>query len=256
MLSKSQIQLISSLGTNKFRKINMKFVAEGNKMVQELFKSNLSTEMLFATEDWLKENRMLRNNEFEIICVKEDELKKISSLKTPNKVLAIVNIPSVQKEIPDFSTNLILMLDYISDPGNMGTIIRTADWFGIKNIICSENCVDIYNPKVVQATMGSIFRLNIQYKNLEEILHNLEISIPVYGMLLDGNNLYDTAIENNGVIVVGNESHGISTHLIKYIKSKISIPGYSIDGTNQPESLNASIAAAIVLAEFKRRYPN
>jgi RNA methyltransferase, TrmH family len=255
MLSKSQIQLISSLGTNKYRKINMKFVAEGNKMIQELFKSNLATEMLFATEDWLKENRMLRNNEFEIVCVNEDELKKISTLNTPNQVLAIVKIPPVQKEIPDFSTNLILMLDHISDPGNMGTIIRTADWFGVKNIICSENCVDVYNPKVVQATMGSIFRLNIHYKNLEEILQNLEISIPVYGMLLDGKNLYDTSIESQGVILVGNESHGISAHLIKYIKSKISIPGYSGDKSHQPESLNASIATAIVLAEFKRRHP-
>lgn len=234
----------------------MKFIAEGNKLVQELFTSNMLTETIFATEDWIIENRLVLKNEFEVVCVNENELKKISSLKTPNKVLAIVKIPQVQYEIPDFSSSLILMLDHISDPGNMGTIIRTADWFGIKTIICSENCVDIYNSKVVQATMGSIFRLNIHYTNLEEVFQNLKNPIPVYGMLLNGNNLYETNLESNGIIVVGNESQGISTHLKNYIKSKISIPGYSVNAASQPESLNASIATAIVLAEFKRRFPN
>jgi TrmH family RNA methyltransferase len=255
MLSKSQIQFISSLGINKYRRINLKFIAEGTKIVHELLQSNFIPDTLFATEDWIQENMLGIDKEIRIIQVTENELKKISTLKTPNRVLAVVNVPASPKEIPDVNSFLFLMLDNINDPGNMGTIIRTADWFGIPNIICSENCVDVYNPKVVQASMGSIFRVGIRYENLNDFLQNLKDDVPIYGTLLEGNNLYETDIRNNGIIIIGNESHGISAHLLPYIKSKIRIPAYSQNQTFPAESLNASVATAIVLAEFRRRFP-
>lgn len=157
------------------------------------------------------------------------------------------------EEVPDMTSELILMLDNISDPGNMGTIIRTADWFGVQHIICSENCVDVFNPKVVQASMGSIFRVKIHYKKSEEFLQNISVGIPIYGTLLNGKSIYETHLSRNGIILIGNESHGISTHLLPFIKSKISIPGFSKG--KSAESLNASIAASIVLAEFRRQFP-
>ncbi len=168
--------------------------------------------------------------------------------------MAVVKIPDQQEELPDMDKNLVLMLDNISDPGNLGTIIRTADWFGVQHIICSENCADVYNPKVVQATMGSIFRIKIQYKMLKKILQTLPVKIPIYGTLLDGNNIYEADLEKNGVILIGNESHGISENLFPFVTKKIRIPGYSPEKSSSAESLNASIAAAIVLAEFRRRF--
>jgi TrmH family RNA methyltransferase len=148
------------------------------------------------------------------------------------------------------------MLDSISDPGNLGTIIRTADWFGIQDVVCSENCVDVYNPKVVQATMGSIFRVKTHYQKLEEILRNIEYVVPVFGALLDGDNIYEADLENNGFILIGNESHGITKSLLPFVKKKIRIPVYSPEKSSSAESLNASVAAAIVLAEFRRQFPN
>ena len=254
MLSKSQIQLITSLGINKFRRINGRFIAEGPKLVQELLQSSYTAETLYATEEWIHENRPGINKDFQIIPITENELNRISCLKKPNQVLAVVKIPDQQEELPDMDKNLVLMLDNISDPGNLGTIIRTADWFGVQHIICSENCANVYNPKVVQATMGSVFRIKIQYKMLKKILQILPVKIPIYGTLLDGNNIYEADLEKNGVILIGNESHGISENLLPFVKKKIRIPGYSPSKSSSAESLNASIAAAIVLAEFRRRF--
>jgi RNA methyltransferase, TrmH family len=243
------------LGMNKFRRINGRFIAEGPKLIQELLLSSYTAEALYATEEWIYENDPWINKDFPIIPVTEIELKRISALKKPNLVLAVVKIPDQQEELPEMDKNLVLMLDNISDPGNLGTIIRTADWFGVQHIICSENCADVYNPKVVQATMGSIFRIKIQYKMLKKILQTLPVEIPIYGTLLDGNNIYEADLENYGVILIGNESHGISENLLPFVKKKIHIPDYSPEKSSSAESLNASIAAAIVLAEFRRRLP-
>ena len=227
MLSKSQIQLITSLRINKFRKKNGRFIAEGPKLVQELLLSSFAAETLCATEEWIHENGSRIKKDVQLISITEKELNRISALKKPNQVLAVVKIPDQPEQLPDMDKNLVLMLDNISDPGNLGTIIRTADWFGVQHIICSENCADVYNPKVVQATMGSIFRVKIQYQILKEILQTLPDEIPIYGTLLDGNNIYEADLEKNGVILIGNESHGISDNLLPLVKKKIRIPGYS-----------------------------
>ena len=255
MLSKSQIQLITSLRINKFRKKNGRFIAEGPKLVQELLLSSFAAETLCATEEWIHENGSRIKKDVQLISITEKELNRISALKKPNQVLAVVKIPDQPEQLPDMDKNLVLMLDNISDPGNLGTIIRTADWFGVQHIICSENCADVYNPKVVQATMGSIFRVKIQYQILKEILQSLPDEIPIYGTLLDGNNIYEADLEKNGVILIGNESHGISDNLLPLVKKKIRIPDYSPEKSSSAESLNASIAAAIVLAEFRRLFP-
>lgn len=252
MLSKNQIQFINSLKTNKFRKIHQKFIVEGPKLVEELLRSSYQTKHIFAISSWLEEHTENISSETLINNVSAKELERISSLKTANQVLAVAEIPE-KKASSKPSNNLTLMLDDISDPGNMGTIIRTADWFGIQRIICSENCVDIYNPKVIQATMGSIFRLEIQYDNLERNLKDLPDTTPVYGTLLEGSNVFTTNLINKGIIIIGNESKGISSILLPFITKKISIPRFASLKSNSAESLNAAIATAIVLAEFRKR---
>ncbi len=250
MLSKSQIQLVSSLKINKYRNLERKFVVEGPKMVQELLQSDFITEVIYANEKWISQNSSRLKNNIQVHPITDKELSRISTLKAPNQVLALVRIPDQTDDFADFEANLVLILDDISDPGNMGTIIRTADWFGVQHIICSENCADVYNPKVVQATMGSVFRVKIRYMLLKEFLISLPAKIPVFGTTLDGDSIYETELTKNGVIIIGNESHGISADLLPYLKNKISIPGYSAGA----ESLNASLATAIVLAEFRRRF--
>lgn len=252
MLSKNQIQFVKSLTINKYRNLHKRFIAEGPKLVEDLLGSSYQPRQLFGVSDWVESHQETLPSDLQTTKVSSKELKRISALKTPNQVLAVVEIPEINQPIIPVDHTL-LMLDGISDPGNMGTIIRTADWFGIKNIICSENCVDIYNSKVVQATMGSIFRLNIFNKNLEHFLQNLPKNIPVYGTLLEGSNLFSTKINEPGIIIIGNESKGISSQIIPYITKRIRIPDYSASKTNSAESLNAAIATAIVLAEFRKR---
>jgi RNA methyltransferase, TrmH family len=255
MLSKSRIQFINSLAINKYRKINRKFIAEGPKIVGELLLSGFVCEGIYALGGWIENNLTRLPKEIEIIEITEKELKRISSLKTPNQVVAVVNMPlEAPTEIPVPQENIVLLLDGISDPGNMGTIIRTADWFGIQNILCSENCVDVYNPKVVQATMGSIFRVNVNYVSPEKYLERLPKNIPVYATMLDGKNLYEAVQDKKCVLLIGNESHGISEYILPYVTKKIRIPDYSFAKSFTAESLNASVAAAIVIAEFRRKW--
>jgi len=182
-------------------------------------------------------------------------LKKISSLTTPNEVLAICAIPENKLNVSELKNKLTLVLDDIRDPGNLGTIIRIADWFGIENIICSLETVDIYNPKVVQATMGSIARVNVFYEDLKTIFLEAltKNNFPIYGTVLNGENIFEKSLTSNGFIVIGNESNGISIELLPLINEKISIPTFSVNETNSVESLNAAIATAIVCTEFKRR---
>lgn len=238
---------------SKFRKTHLQFIAEGPKLLSELANSSFKIEGIYALSSWINSSGFKFSNGTIVTEVSEKELGRISALKTPNQVLATVQIPeNISPEITTLN-DLVLMLDDIRDPGNMGTIIRTADWFGIKQIICSNTCVDIYNPKVVQATMGSLFRVKVYYTNLKEFLDKLPKDHPVYGTMLEGESIYYSKLEKSGTIIIGNESRGISKDLIPLISNKITIPNYSFKSTDSAESLNASTATAIVCAEFRRQ---
>jgi len=252
MISINQIKHINSLKQNKFRKIHKEFIAEGEKTVADILSSNFEISSIFALEEWLEKNQD-NCKEIEVEQISEKELNRISSQKTPNKVLAVVKIPENKIDFQTIFSDLILMLDNINDPGNLGTIIRIADWFGIKNIICSENTVDLYNPKVVQATTGSIARVKVCYTELKEFIQKTPENITVYATLLEGENISKSKLKKTGIIIIGSESHGISKELFPFIKKKIKIPEYlTKTDTQKAESLNASIATAIVCYEFRR----
>jgi len=238
MLSNSQKKYINSLKQKKYRTQHSSFIVEGDKMVRELLNSDYEIEQVFGTEIIDADN---------FTEVSEKELGSISALKTPNKFLAVAK----QKENlqPLLKDQFFIVLDNVQDPGNLGTIIRTADWFGIKNIVCSLNSVDMYNPKVIQATMGSLFRVNVAYVDLQD-LFNQNNGLTVYGAVLEGNNVYKTKIEqNNSVLLMGNESKGISDDLKPFITHKISIPQFG-----KAESLNVATATAILCSEYRRAH--
>mgnify|MGYP000871450405 FL=1 len=251
MLSKAEIKRVSSYKEAKYRNQDMVFVVEGVKMVDELIASGFEIERIFGTRKWMDDNtQKVGSRADEVIEVGEDELKKISSLITPNQVLAIVKAPT-PKDI-DFKDRLVIALDQINDPGNLGTIIRIADWFGVEDIICSESTVDQYNPKAIQSTMGSLFRVNISYVNLEATLKTLSKTYPIYGTVVkNGEDIYQTQLKTQGIIIIGSESHGISKEILPLINHPLTIPNFSIN--QSAESLNASIATGIVLSEFRRR---
>ncbi|MEZ0006006.1 TrmH family RNA methyltransferase [Flavobacterium sp. 28YEA47A] len=240
MVSKNQIKLITSLQQKKFRKEHQLFFAEGKKVIQELIHSDFFLENLFSTTAVFPEV-----NPKKILPVSESELKKISALTTPNDCLAVFRMPEA-KSINE--TGLIVALDDIRDPGNLGTIIRLCDWFGISELVCSEETVDIYNPKVVQATMGSIARVNVTYVNLEKFIS--ETTLPVFGTFMDGDNIYKSDLPKEGIIVMGNEANGISSQIEKTVNHRIAIPRFG--NLQQTESLNVATATAIILSEFKR----
>jgi RNA methyltransferase, TrmH family len=240
MVSKNQIKLITSLQQKKYRQTNQLFIAEGVKVIQELLVSNFMLEHLFVTENLFETVSSDRKT-----LVSESDLKKISCLATPNNCLALFKIPSEKKIFLD---GLIVALDEVRDPGNLGTIIRLCDWFGVKQIICSDNSVDIYNPKVVQATMGSISRVNVVYTNLHEFLSNSNIEI--FGTFMDGKNVYKEELPQNGILVLGNEANGISNEIENLITQKLAIPRFG--DLQKTESLNVATATAIFLSEFKR----
>lgn len=241
MISKNQIKIINSLQQKKFRKIHQQFFAEGKKVIQELLNSNFELIELFTTQESFPNVSKSKIN-----TISEADLKKISALVTPNESLAIFKIPNENKL--KMESGLTIALDDIRDPGNMGTIIRLADWFGVLQIVCSNATVDVYNPKVVQSTMGSLARVSLVYLNLNDYLKTC--NIPIYGTLLEGKNIYSEKLISNAVIVLGNESNGISTPIQELITQKITIPRF---GTLQEtESLNVATATAIVLSEFCR----
>lgn len=243
MLSKNEIKHIRLLQQKKFREQEKLFVVEGEKMVQELLESGYSIHSIYATKDWLENNAVDAND------VSEKELERISGLKQPNKVISVVEIKKQEIDFQNVYDDLSLVLDEVKDPGNLGTIIRVADWFGIKNVICSEQTVDCYNPKVVQATMGSLFRTNIHYTNLDSLLRKVrgESDLPVYATVLDGENIYQSNLSGKGLIVMGSESHGVSEELEKHFTNRISIPSFG-----KAESLNVAMATGLVCSEFKR----
>ncbi|UOK43537.1 MULTISPECIES: TrmH family RNA methyltransferase [Flavobacterium] len=240
MLSKNQIKLITSLQQKKYRKQHQLFFAEGVKVIQELLNSNFELEHIFSTTELFHD---IPKNKFSIIS--ELELKKISVLTTPNTCLALFKIP---EELPITDKGLVVALDDIRDPGNLGTIVRLCDWFGVKQIVCSAETADIYNPKVVQATMGSLTRVNVVYTNLETFL--TETKFPVFGTYMDGDSIYETKLPGEGILVMGNEANGISPAIEKLTGNRISIPRFG--DLQQTESLNVATATAIILSEFKR----
>lgn len=239
MLSKNIVKYIQSLCHKKQRNEEGLFIAEGTKIVEELLNSNYEVQQIFATEDWVLNTTYDFTNTKEI---SEDELKKISSLQTPNNVLAIVK----QKEnyFPKPNNKLNLVLDTIQDPGNLGTIIRIADWFGIENIYCSGNTADLYNSKVIQSTMGSFARVNVWYGNLVNEVFE-KYNLPVLGAVLDGKNLKTFNKINEGFLVIGNEGKGISKHVLQYVTEPV-----TIEKKGNAESLNAAIATGILLSHL------
>ncbi len=240
MVSKNQIKLISSLQQKKQRQVHKLFFAEGIKVVQELLFSNFELEHLYTTEIIFDKIAPSKQT-----LISDVELNKISSLTTPNKCLALFRIPDAKKVE---EKGLILALDDIRDPGNLGTILRLCDWFGIEQLVCSSETVDLYNPKVVMATMGSIARVNVTYLNLNEFIKNTKL--PVFGTFMDGKNIYEENLPNEGVIIMGNEANGISKEIENTIKNRLSIPRFG--NLQQTESLNVATATAIILSEFKR----
>ena len=241
MVSKNQIKLIISLQQKKFRQANQLFVAEGVKVIQELLQSNSVLEHLYVTENIFETVDSSKKT-----TISNADLKKISSLSTANNCLALFKIPSSQKINAD---DLIVALDAIRDPGNLGTIIRLCDWFGIKELVCSNETVDVYNPKVVQATMGSIARVNVSYLNLNLFLK--ESKQEVFGTFMDGKNVYQEKLPAKGILVLGNEANGISQEIEKLVTNRIAIPRFG--DLQKTESLNVATATAIFLSEFRRK---
>ena len=238
MLSKSQIKLITSLKQKKYRQQHGFFVVEGVKTITELLQSNLELQKLYATASFNIDAK-------DEVIISDSDLKRISFLTTPNKALAIFKIPEPK---PIDNSGLIVALDSIRDPGNLGTIIRLCDWFGVKELICSKETVDCFNPKVIQATMGSITRVNVSYMNLVPFLGGIET--PVFGAFMEGENVYHKTLPKTGVLVMGNEANGVSKEVEAVITEKISIPRFG--DLQAAESLNVATATAILLSEFSR----
>jgi len=240
MLSRNEHKYIQSLCQKKQRHAEGLFIAEGIKLVDELLKSVYRIKKIYALADWAAQY----TGPATVVTVTETELQKISSLQTPNQVLAVVE----QKEAataPVFNNRLTLVLDGIQDPGNLGTIIRIADWFGITQVIASEDTVELYNPKVIQSTMGSFVRVTVWYQSLQGLLQTS--TIPVYGALLNGKNMHGEPPVTEGILVIGNESKGISKDLLPFITHPITIP--RLGGA---ESLNAAVATGIIVSHLKK----
>lgn len=246
-LSKNKLKYIRSLKDKKYRSEYGTFVAEGNKLVCDLL-PHLKCQILVATSSFLATTDT--SDIDEVIEVNDSQLAQASFLQNPQQALGIFFQPE-RDNIEDIQEQLVLALDGIQDPGNMGTIVRLADWYGIKNIFCSHDTADIYNPKVVQATMGALTRVNVHYTDLAGFL-NKNKDIPVYGTFLDGTNMYEQDIAAHGIIVMGNEGNGIRPGIEKLIGKKLYIPNYPA-GQQTSESLNVAIATAIICAEFRRR---
>ena len=256
-ITTAQIKHIQSLQLKKFRDAHGVFVAEGEKIVSELLESDFQIEMLCALPAWFDQHKARIPERLPCCELSPKQLERISNLKTPNRVLAVVRKPACELQDMKFDNDIVLMLDKLQDPGNLGTIIRTADWFGIRHIICSPDTADIYNPKVIQATMGSFIRLKVHYASLPDILKDLPEGFPVYGAFLEGTNLFKTRISMPGILIIGNESQGISMEVASFVNRKVMIPpGATNSDTNskaRAESLNAAMAAGIMMAYFRQQ---
>lgn len=240
MISKNEIKYIQTLYHKKTRDEENVFVAEGPKLIEELLHSNLTVKKIYALRQWLE-----KHPQTGAVEISPAELEKISRLETPNQALAIVEKKKQAGNI-SFKNQLTLALDGIQDPGNFGTIVRIADWFGIRQVIASEDCVDCYNPKTVQATMGSLFRVDVFYTSLEKCLR--ESDVTVFGALLNGENVQHTMPVEEGILVIGNESKGIRENILPYVSKSLTIPAFG-----RAESLNAAVAAGIILSHLVKK---
>ena len=251
MISKNRIKYVRSLEMKKYRKAEGVFVAEGHKLVGDLLGA-FPCVYVAATQEWMDSHvHELKGVEMDVVT--DEELRRVSLMETPQQVLAVF-----RQRIDEVDVNrvvgeqLCLALDDVQNPGNVGTIIRLADWFGIEHIFCSRGCADLYNPKTVQATMGAMARVQVHEVDLPQMLSSLPDDVPVYGTFLDGDNLYDKSLENRGLIIMGNEGKGVSADVEAHVTERLYIPNYPA-GRETSESLNVAIATAIVCAEFRRR---
>lgn len=250
MLSKNKQKYIRSLSQKKYRDEENAFIAEGPKLVEELM-AHFQCVLLVKTPDYKESFRLQTGTE--VIVVNQMELTKVSNLKTPQSVLAVFKKPAQDSiHLQDICKNLCLALDAIQDPGNLGTIIRIADWFGIEHIFCSTDTADAFSPKTIQATMGAIGRVKIHYLPLKEFILSLPSDYPIYGTFLNGENLYEKPLKTAAMIIMGNEGNGISPEIEKLVSDKILIPNFPA-GRETSESLNVAVATAITCAEFRRQ---
>lgn len=246
MLSKNQIKFIQSLQQKKHRNESGCFIAEGNKLVADLVPA-FECEWLIATDEWLAEHKHLKANL--ILSATKEELTKAGGLTTPQDAIAVLKKAEYAFSTADLKGKLTLAADRIQDPGNLGTIIRLADWFGIEQIICSPDTVDLYNPKTIQSTMGALAHVKVHYLPLTDVITQ---DMPVYGTFLDGDDMYKTELSDEGIIIMGNEGNGISPEVEALVTRKLYIPNFP-EGRETTESLNVAIATSIVCAEFRRR---
>lgn len=250
MISKNRIKLIRSLDLKKNRRATGLFVAEGPKVVGDLL-PHFRCEYLAATAEWAEANKQHLPQEWDEVT--RDELARASFLRAPQQVIALFNQPDTNTETSQLpSHQLCLALDDVQDPGNLGTIVRLADWFGIEHIFCSLDTADIYNPKTVQATMGAVARVHLHYQPLDGLIASLSPDTPVYGTFLNGSDIYKTELEQRGLIVLGNEGNGISPAIESLVTQRLYIPNYP-EGRPTSESLNVAVATAVVCSEFRRR---
>lgn len=240
MVSKNQIKLIQQLHQKKYRNLHNLFIVEGVKGVNEFLEVSFELHFLFHTEAFV-----LKKYYDEAVVINDKELRKISQLKTPNKVLAIFKKP---KQATLQEKGLTVVLDDVQDPGNLGTIIRLCDWFNVSQLVCSRGTVDCFNPKVVQATMGSLARLPIIYTDIVSFLNDTEL--PCFAAIMEGGNVYTKTLAQNAVLVMGNEANGISQKVLETIDNPLAIPRFN--NSSKPESLNVATATAILLSEFRR----
>ncbi len=243
-------KIVASLSATKHRRQTNAFKAEGAKCVLDTL-PHFNLRMLLATNEWLLNNDVQHVAD-KIIKVTTSDLQRMSDMVTAPPVIAVYNIPSYEINLDNFKQKLVLALDSIQDPGNLGTIIRTADWFGISDIFCTQTTADVFSPKVVQATMGAISRVRVHYCNLSDTLNKLKsFGNPIYGTFLDGTNIYSSSLTPSGVIVMGNEGQGISPNIEQIVTHKLFIPSYPLNIPTS-ESLNVGVATAITLSEFRR----
>ena len=253
MLSKNKVSYILSLQKKKAREEERVFIIEGDKLVKEFLSARTKVITLIAKPEFLNSLPLVHKQGIgEIIPASYDDLKKISSLKTPHNALAIVRMPEISMNPDDLKKGLVVALDFIQDPGNLGTIIRAAAWFGIRYIYCSQNCVDVYNPKVIQASMGAILHVKVFFTDLQVLFKTAQKNeIKIYGAMLEGDSIYSHKLGKNGIIFLGNESKGISEELIPFITDRIMIPRINETGSGI-DSLNVSMAASVIFSEFTR----
>lgn len=252
MISKNTIKLIKSLARKKYRQMHQLFLVEGEKNVLEVLDSSLHVTQLFGTVRFLQNNSIRITKAENFTEASRDEIRKASLLKTPQECLALCALPQ-ENELPEKLNSFTFFLDGIQDPGNLGTILRTCDWFGADTIYCSPDTADIYNPKVIQSSMGSFCRAKVIYTPFDQLVEiAVQSKVEIMGTFLDGENIYNTQLPENSVVVLGNEGNGISPEVAAKVVRKLSIPSFH-EGEKGPESLNVGVTAAIICSEFKRR---